>query len=113
MTPAIALLVHKNLDRVAQVARFLSDAGLHVCIHVDGSISANRFNDFKHSLSDLEDILWAKRIECEWGHFSLVDATLNVSDEILKKWDDIGHVLLLSGDCLPVRPDRLLYSSSQ
>lgn len=103
MTPAIAILANENLDRVAQVVRFLSDVGLKVCIHVDLCVPAESFNKFKSSLSNCPDILWAKRFECEWGHFSLVEATLNMSAEILAQWPDAGHVMLLSGDSLPTR----------
>ncbi len=103
MTPAIAILAHNNLGRVTQLVRFLSDAGLYVCVHVDQSVSADSFNKFKTSLSNYSDVLWAKRIECDWGHFSLVEATLCMSSEILAKWPDAGHVMLLSGDSLPIR----------
>ena len=103
MTPAIAILAHKNLGRVTQLVRFLSDAGLHVCVHIDQSVPADSFNNFKTSLSNYPDILWAERIECEWGHFSLVEATLGMSAAILAEWPDAGHVMLLSGDSLPTR----------
>lgn len=104
MMPAIAILAHSNLDRVAQVVRFLSDANVHICIHVDGAVSAENFNSFKVSLTNLPDILWAKRVECDWGHFSLVEATLGMATEILAKWPDAGHVMLISGDSIPTRP---------
>jgi len=103
MTPAIAILAHRNLDRTAQVVRFLSDAGLNICVHVDQTVPVDNFNKFKTSLSNYSDVLWAKRIECEWGHFSLVEATLDMSAEILVKWPDTGHVMLISGDSLPIR----------
>ncbi len=103
MKPAIAILAHRNLNRTAEVARFLSDAGLNICIHVDQSVPADSFNTFKTSLLDYSDILWAKRVECEWGHFSLVEATLGMAADILTKWSDAGHVMLISGDSLPIR----------
>ena len=103
MTPTIAILAHYNLDRVAQMVQFLSDKGLNVCVHVDQSVSANNFNNFKSSLSSCPDILWAKRFECEWGQFSLVEATLGMAAEILENWQNAGHVMLISGDSLPVR----------
>lgn len=103
MTPAIAVLAHSNLDRVAQVVRFLSDAKMHICIHVDGAVSADKFNAFKASLNNYPNILWAKRVECEWGHFSLVEATQEMAAEILAKWPDVGHVMLISGDSIPIR----------
>lgn len=103
MTPAIAILAHSNLNRIAQVVQYLSDAGLHICVHIDRSAPAEKFNEFKTSLSNCPDILWAKRTVCEWGRFSLVEATLEMSAEILAKWPDAGHVMLLSGDILPIR----------
>jgi len=103
MTPAIAILAHYNLERVAQVAQFLSDHGLNLCIHVDQNVSADDFNKFKSSLANCPDILWAKRSVCEWGHFSLVEATLDMAAEILTEWPNAGHMMLISGDSLPIR----------
>lgn len=103
MTLAVAILAHQNLNRVAKLARVLSKSGVHVAIHVDADISPTRFNAFKTSLSG-NNILWVKRIHCEWGQFALVQATLNLSTGILEHWPDAKHVLLLSGDSLPIRP---------
>ena len=103
VTLSIALLAHKDLNRVAELARFLSNSGLGVCIHIDLSVPAESFDTFKISLAKQPNIIWAERVECEWGQFSLVQATLNMSEKILKTWPETGHVLLLSGDTLPTR----------
>lgn len=104
MTFAVAILAHQNLNRVATVAKFLAKSGVHVAIHIDTIVSPSRFNEFQTSLSSCKNILWSKRTKCEWGEFSLVEATLDMSAEILKAWPDASHVVLISGDTLPVRP---------
>ena len=108
MTPVIAILAHKDLHRVAQVTRYLAGGGLRVAIHVDESVPAEEFDSFKISLAGLSEILWVNRIACEWGDFSLVEATISMSEAVLKRWSDAGHVILLSGDSLPIRSPAAL-----
>lgn len=104
MTVAVAILAHQKLGRVADLARFLIESGVYVVIHVDAKVSGPRFNEFKTSLSQHPEILWVDRMACDWGDFSLVQATLNMSRAALNKWADASHVQLISGDSLPIRP---------
>ena len=108
MTPIVAILAHKDLHRVAQVIRYLAKGGLRVAIHIDETVTAEEFDRFKISLEELPDILWVKRIACEWGGFSLVEATIALSEAALDRWPDAGHVILLSGDSLPIRSPAAL-----
>ena len=109
MTLGIAILAHKDLNRTGAVARFLAEAGIYVAIHVDASVLAPQYTALQASLSDCKNIHWVDRIMCKWGEFSLVNATLALSTEILEAWPDVEHVLLISGDSLPVRhPNELV-----
>lgn len=108
MKPVIAILAHKDLGRVAQLVKYLSNSGLRTCVHIDSAVSAERFDELKISLNEHADVLFAKRVECEWGRFSLVEAALNLSECSLNAWPDASHVFLVSGDSLPVRSSKEL-----
>ncbi|MEE9454470.1 MAG: beta-1,6-N-acetylglucosaminyltransferase [Paracoccaceae bacterium] len=104
MTLAIALLADKNLDRVAQLARHISKSGVNICIHIDANISLRKFDGFCAALSDCANIRFSKRTACEWGQFSLVEAELQMCRDIFVAWPETGHIQLISGDSLPLKP---------
>lgn len=98
------MLVHSDLDRAAQVARHWLTHGCPVVIHVDRRVPRDQYNAFVKSLSDLANIKFSTRFKCEWGTWSLVAAAQAASELMLAGFPDVGHVLLSSGSCLPLRP---------
>ena len=104
MSVGVVMLVHTALGRAAQVARHWAANGCPVVIHVDKAVSAENLSEFQKSLSDLPDVAFCPRQNCEWGKFSIVAATQVASELILKRHPEIRHVYLASGACLPLRP---------
>lgn len=104
MSVGVLLLVHTAFDRAEQVARIWADAGCPVVIHVDAKVSAQEFDAFKAALSDLNDVRFSQRHRCVWGMWGLVAATQSAAEVMLAEFDDVRHVYLSSGSCLPLRP---------
>ncbi|MDJ1009545.1 MAG: beta-1,6-N-acetylglucosaminyltransferase [Paracoccaceae bacterium] len=98
------MLVHGALDRAASVARHWHSAGCPVVVHVDSRVPHSSFEAFATSLSGLENVHFVARRHCEWGTWSLVDASLAMAEEMLQAHPDVSHVFLASGACLPLRP---------
>jgi hypothetical protein len=73
-------------------------------IHVDAKVPAAEFAGFKQALSDLKNVQFSARVPCEWGTWSLVHATKLAAKQLLKSEPKVGHVYLVSGSCLPLRP---------
>ncbi len=104
MSIGMALLVHDHLPRATALVRGLHEAGCKIALHVDAKVSDADYNEFYQSLSQLTAVKFAPRIHCEWGRFSLVQAQLSTAETLLKTFNDISHVMLISGSCLPNRP---------
>ena len=104
MTLAIAILANRNLDRVAQLAESLDATPVRVCIHVDAHVDDTAYFALKRRLAARDNIVFAERIACAWGHFSLVEAELALCRKILSIWDSVEHIQLISGDSLPIKP---------
>ncbi|MEO1949792.1 beta-1,6-N-acetylglucosaminyltransferase [Thioclava sp.] len=104
MTVGFIMMCHTALDRAAQVARFWSEGGSPVVIHVDARVTAHDYNGFKEMLSDLENVSFSRRYKCDWGTWSLVAASQAAAEQMLALHDDVRHVYLASGSCLPLRP---------
>ena len=104
MTVGVVILAHAHLHRTRQLAAALAGGGLHVAIHVDGTTSDAEFDALRENLSHHKSIIFAPRIRCDWGRFSLVKAGLGAAEALLKAAPDVSHVLQISGSCLPIRP---------
>jgi len=108
MTLAIAILCDQNLGRVADLVGAISGKGVKIAIHVDQKCDPAEMQQLRRRIAGQPDVIFAKRIACEWGRYSLVEAELQLVQEILDRWPSVEHVQLLSGDSLPVRPLSVL-----
>ena len=104
MSVGIIMLVHTAFDRAEQVARHWSAAGCPIVIHADKAVPRRAYTDFQTALADLPDVRFCKRHRCEWGTWGLVAATQSAGQTMLDEFDDVRHVYLASGSCLPLRP---------
>ncbi|MEM7722187.1 MAG: beta-1,6-N-acetylglucosaminyltransferase [Pseudomonadota bacterium] len=103
-TLGFVIMCHTALHRAAQVARHWAVRDCPVVMHVDKRVSADRFAALQTELADLDNIRFSKRHRCEWGTWSLVQASQVASEVMLQEFPGVRHVYLASGSCLPLRP---------
>ncbi|WP_297770477.1 beta-1,6-N-acetylglucosaminyltransferase [uncultured Roseovarius sp.] len=104
MTVGIIMLVHTAFGRAEQVARHWAASGCPLVIHVDRAVPRKTYSAFVNALSDMPDVRFASRHRCEWGTWGLVAATQGAAEIMLRDFQDVRHVYLASGSCLPLRP---------
>ena len=104
MSVGFVMMSHAALDRAADVARHLAEQGCPVVIHVDKRTSDAAFFDLVARVSGVANIHLAPRIACDWGTWSLVEASRSASAYLLARAPMVRHVQLISGACLPIRP---------
>lgn len=108
-TLGFVMLCHEALQRAAEVARFWAASGCPVVIHVDRRTSPAEYNALVEAVRDVEIISFARRSACNWGTWTLVEATQAAASQLLRLHPDVRHVYLASGACLPLRPtDELI-----
>jgi len=98
------MLVHQDLDRAAQVAGYWAQNDCPVVIHADTRTNALEYAQFQRSLAQFSNVRFANRHACDWGKFSIVHATQDAAELLLRDFADVSHVFLASGSCLPLRP---------
>ncbi|MGB7261594.1 MAG: beta-1,6-N-acetylglucosaminyltransferase [Albidovulum sp.] len=103
-TVGFLMMCHTALDRAAQVARFWAETGCPVVIHVDRRVKHGPYQKLVNALADLEIVSFCSRYACEWGTWSLVEATQAAATQMLRRHAQVRHVFLASGACLPLRP---------
>ncbi|TKW66495.1 MAG: glycosyl transferase [Paracoccus denitrificans] len=100
----VVFLCHDELHVAAGMVRTWREGGAAVAIHVDRRTGEAAYDNMRRSLADLGDIAWVDRQECDWGMFSMVEATQIASQTLLDRFENVTHVLVASGSCLPLRP---------
>jgi len=104
MTIGFAMLVHTAFDRAAEVARYWAERDCPVAIHVDRRVPDDAVEAFRRGLSDLPNLQFTDRRRCNWGTWSLVEASKEAAQLLLDRFPAVSHVYLASGSCLPLRP---------
>ncbi|MDN5568012.1 MAG: beta-1,6-N-acetylglucosaminyltransferase, partial [Paracoccus sp. (in: a-proteobacteria)] len=100
----VVLLCHAQLEVAAHMARIWVKGGAKVAIHIDAKATPKAVAEMKNALADLTDIVYSPRISCDWGRFSLIQATQDAAQRLLDSFQGLTHVYLASGSCLPLRP---------
>ncbi|SLN10564.1 Core-2/I-Branching enzyme [Aquimixticola soesokkakensis] len=104
MTVGFVMLVHEELHRAEQVARHWATQDCPVVIHVDRRVPSAKHDPLVASLADLPNVKFSRRHRCDWGGWSLVAATQDACEVMLESFDQVSHVFMASGSCLPLRP---------
>lgn len=106
----VVLLAHEQPRRTAELARHMAQQGCVVAIHVDARATDTQMADLMALVGGQSNIVWAPRRRCDWGMFSLVEASLDCLRLLFDRWPEITHVCQLSGACLPIKPIAALFS---
>ncbi|MFD1911574.1 DUF5928 domain-containing protein [Halodurantibacterium flavum] len=107
---AFILLCHKNPDAVIAQARRVTAAGDYIAIHMDAKARRQDFARLQQELGgDPNVAIVRRRVRCAWGEWSLVQATLNALETALAAFPKASHAFMLSGDCLPIKPARVIH----
>lgn len=96
------MLVHDRFHRAEATSRFLAEGGTPVAIHIDYSSAWGYQEAFP--LVAGRDVF--SKIDCEWGRFNLIEATLLALRRLISANPDLTHVQLLSGSCLPIATQK-------
>ncbi|MGA1634313.1 MAG: beta-1,6-N-acetylglucosaminyltransferase [Gemmobacter sp.] len=100
----VIVLCHGRLTRAAALVRHFARAGARVAVHVDAAVPEDHAGPVIAALAALEGVVLVPRHACSWGGWSIVAATEAAARILLGRFPDVGHVLLCSGACLPLRP---------
>ena len=89
MKHCILMLIHENIELVNKLIE-LYPKEVDIYIHIDASSDIDQIIPVKSVI---------KKVACEWGEPSLVDATVELIKEAGNNYD---YYHLVSGSCLPI-----------
>ncbi|MEL6582480.1 MAG: beta-1,6-N-acetylglucosaminyltransferase [Pseudomonadota bacterium] len=104
MSIGISILAHSSLYRVVEVAQHFSAAGCRVAVHIDSKSNKSERAELEAALAEDPSVIVVSPTRCEWGTFALHEAGLTTARHLIETFEDVTHVALISGSCLPIRP---------
>ncbi|MEM8981312.1 MAG: DUF5928 domain-containing protein, partial [Pseudomonadota bacterium] len=101
---AFILLCHKDPDAIIAQAKRLTVAGDYMAIHFDAGSKTAEYQHIRAALRGNPNVAFvSKRIQCGWGEWSLVQATLNAVEAAVEAFPKATHFYMLSGDCMAIK----------
>ncbi len=97
---------HKSPDQLLRLINRLDDGESFFYIHID---KKSDFNTFSTILTQPNVNLIEKRVDCIWGDFSQVEATLNLIKEVIKDNRE-AYTIFISGQDYPVKSNSYINS---
>lgn len=106
------ILAHRNPDQLKDLVGLILDDLSSVFIHLD---KKTPIEPFKNLISLPRCFFIKNRVRCQWGTFSLVEATINayleVFDYMNKNFEASNyHVILISGEDMPLKSPYYIHN---
>lgn len=93
------ILAHKTPEQLERQIRALNDEQSIFYIHIDLKADLNLFKN----ISQIKNVFVIKeRVDCIWGDFSTIIATLNLIENAIKNESE-GFCILMSGNDYPIK----------
>ncbi|MDG1456994.1 MAG: beta-1,6-N-acetylglucosaminyltransferase [Pseudoprimorskyibacter sp.] len=100
----VVILAHNHLDRVISATKIWAESHIPVEIHIDAKVPTVDFAPLQDMATRSQSLGITPRRECEWGRWSIVQATISATQRILAQNPKVSHVMLCSGSCILLRP---------
>ncbi|EOG5419096.1 beta-1,6-N-acetylglucosaminyltransferase [Cronobacter malonaticus] len=95
---AVAILAHKNIDYIIELARIYPDTLFVVHYDLKAKFDESKKKGMPHNLHFIE-----KRISVYWAGYSQVEAAIKLFTYIIK-FEHINYIHLMSAECFPLIP---------
>jgi hypothetical protein len=101
---AFLILAHDNWPHLERlVARLAADPDDTVVIHIDGRVPNVVFDRVRRRIGRA-NVRFCARVQCHWGHYSLVEAALIAMDSLAGSGRGYRYASLISGVDYPIKP---------
>ncbi|ARV58414.1 hypothetical protein BZZ01_06970 [Nostocales cyanobacterium HT-58-2] len=108
MKIAYIVLAHRNPEQLIRLISKLNTENTSFFIHIDQRSDAKIYQQIVTGLSHIQNVYFLKRHKCFWGHFSIVEATIEGFKEVFSKKISFDWVFLISGQDYPIKPNSYI-----
>ena len=107
MKIAYLILAHKNPRHLQRLINALQYDNTAFFIHVDAKV--NNLDEFK-LFKSFDNVYFIKRrVDVQWGAYSMIKATLNGLEEIVQSNIGCDYISLISGQDYPIKKNKEIH----
>ena len=99
---AYLILAHRDPAQVVRLMQRLDGPGRTFVVHLDAKCQGPEWDAAIRELR-ASNVLWAERVDCRWGEFSVIEATLNAVRALTQSGAPFDFAVLLSGQDYPIK----------
>jgi hypothetical protein len=110
MNTAYIILAHKYPQQLIRLVIKLNTDKTYFWIHVDKKTKNEVYQEMVRGLSDYSNVYFINKKECCWGDFGVVSASINGIKEILSSNVHCDYIILLSGQCYPIKSNQKIFN---
>lgn len=103
------IIAHKNPEQLKRLILKLKESWTWFFVHIDKGVEIEHFKEKLQGIEKVTIIRDEKRVETIWGDISIVQATLNLIDEVLQQ-NENGFCVLMSGQDYPLKNNKFIYN---
>ncbi|MCX7204500.1 MAG: hypothetical protein NT086_00680 [Proteobacteria bacterium] len=103
------ILCHAHPAQLGRLCQQISEENTRLYIHVDANTSEHEFEAMRAAAP--KEAHFIERQRCRWGGFSLVSASLALTQAALK--DDCDYMVLLSAQDFPIKSQQEIVTQLQ
>lgn len=107
MRLAFLILAHRDAAQLLRLVRRLDGPEHTFVIHLDAKCGGPEWEAAIRELR-ASNVLWAERVDCSWGEFSVVEATLNAIRALTQSEAPFDFAVLLSGQDYPIKSNEYI-----
>jgi len=101
MKIAFIVLCHKNPSQINALIDFLTGNNSDFYIHID---KKSQIKEEINKADNIKILDGSMRVDIKWGQSSMVEATFNAIETIIKSENEYDYVWLISGQDFPIKP---------
>ncbi len=104
---AILILAHEDPVHLSKLVKAL-DYNADFYIHIDRKSDIQEFRD---SIPDKNVFFVKNRVYISWAGFSMIDALINLIEEVLRNKEKYSHALFITGSCYPIKNVKSIHQN--
>jgi hypothetical protein len=101
------ILAYKAPQQVQRLVKMLNSANTYFYIHIDKKVDTAPYLELLKDEPRVIVLPPDKRVDTNWGSLSIIYATLNAMQEVVKHAKS-GYTILLSGQCYPIKNNNYI-----
>jgi len=108
MKIAYIIITHRHAAQLSRLIQRLDKPGVSFVLHISTNCEPGFYEQVHAAYADAPNVFFTPRIPVYWGDFSIVKASLNAIDTLVKHGIDYDYAIMISGQDYPLQSHQVI-----